>query len=91
MFLDEDDIFGGSPKSKFFDIIYNANRNLVEFELEKLLERQVALEKLLEQNYNQDEIENHIKNYIIDKPDTINEGKNDIFIGFVGDVLTNNE
>ena len=31
-----DDIFGGEPRDKFFDIVYNANRNIVENELENL-------------------------------------------------------
>ena len=29
LFEDEDDLFMGSPKSKFIDIIYNANRNVL--------------------------------------------------------------
>jgi len=44
--FDEDDVFMGSPKSKFFDIIYNANRNLVELELEVLIERMACMEIL---------------------------------------------
>lgn len=90
MFFDEEDsIFGGTPKSKFFDIVYNANRNLVEFELEKMVEKYVALEALLEQN-NVD-ITHEVNTYILDNADSINSAKNDFFIGFVGDVLTNNE
>lgn len=92
MFSDnEDDIFGGTPKSKFFDIVYNANRNLVEFELENIIEKYVAMEHLLEEQMSEFELENKIKSLILDNQDGINSAKNDFFIGFVGDVLTNNE
>ena len=44
LFNDDDGMFMGTPKSKFFDIVFNANRNLVEEELEALIERMCALE-----------------------------------------------
>ena len=43
-----DDIFGGQPRDKFFDIVYNANRNIVENELEILFSELVALRELAE-------------------------------------------
>lgn len=90
MFFDEEDeIFGGTPRSKFFDIIYNANRNLVEFELEKMVERYKAMETLLEQF--DENFDLSVKNHIIQNPHLIDEAKNDFYIGFVGDVLSNNE
>lgn len=90
MFFDEEDeIFGGTPRSKFFDIIYNANRNLVEFEIEKMVERYKAMEVLLEKY--DEEFHLHVNDYIIQNPDSIDSEKNDFYIGFVGDVLSNNE
>lgn len=90
MFFDEDDdIFGGTPKSKFFDIVYNANRNLVEFELEKMVERYVAMETLLEEK--DEDFYHKIDSHILENQDKTDMSKNDFFIKFVGDVLTNNE
>lgn len=90
MFFDEEDeIFGGTPKSKFFDIVFNANRNLVEFELEKLAEKLVALEALMEQK--DEDFLQKVQNFILENPDAIHQGKNDFFIGFVGDVLSSHE
>ena len=40
------DIFESSPKEKFFDIVFNANRNLVEEELENLCNETV--DKIIE-------------------------------------------
>ncbi len=90
MFFDEEDaIFGGTPKSKFFDIVYNANRNLVEHQMEKMVEKLVAYEAMLEK---QDEnFRQNADMFIYEKKDELEQGKNDFFIGFVGDVLSNNE
>jgi hypothetical protein len=47
LFANEDDMFsGGSPKAKYFDIVYNANRNLVEQQLEILIEKLVVLQEM---------------------------------------------
>jgi len=47
IFEDEDDIFMGSPKSKFLDVVFNANRGVAEFELERIMERMAILEMML--------------------------------------------
>ncbi len=47
IFEDEDDIFMGSPRSKFHDVVFNASRGVVEGELERLIERQAVLEMML--------------------------------------------
>jgi hypothetical protein len=36
LFEDEDDVFLGSPTSKLMDIIFNANNDVVRFDLEIL-------------------------------------------------------
>ncbi len=90
MFFDEeDDIFGSSPRSKFFDIVFNANKNLVQFEIEKLLEKMVAYEALLEKQ--DEDFSQKVRSFILENPDKIEQGKSDIFIGFVGDVLSSHE
>ncbi len=47
---DEDDIFVGSPKSKYFDISKQANDEIVEEEFDKLLEKFAIMEILLSKN-----------------------------------------
>jgi len=37
------DIFSQSPREKFFEILFNANKNLVENELEKTFEKFIAM------------------------------------------------
>lgn len=93
LYEDEDDFFVGSPKSKFFDIIFNANKNLVEDALEKHVERHIAMEiilgKLIEEKGMN--LEAEISTIRVEKQDEIHHGKVDFFISTVGDILTQNE
>lgn len=93
LYEDEDDFFVGSPKSKFFDIIFNANRNLVEDALEKHVERHVAMEMILERLVEKEglNLEAEISTIRVEKQDDIYNSKRDFFIVTVGDILTQNE
>ena len=47
---DDDDIFFGSPKSKFFDILEQTHRDLVEDEVDKVIEKLAILELIISQD-----------------------------------------
>lgn len=91
--IDEDDFFVGSPKSKFFDILFNANRNLVQEKLLDIVDRYNAMELLLEKNLGKssDEIESLVKTTLFEEADEILKRSHDFFISTVGDILTKNE
>jgi len=93
LYEDEDDFFIGSPKSKFFDILFNANKNLVKDTLEKHVERHVAMEMILEKFAEKEgfDIEAEISTIKVEKQDDIYNAKKNFFIVTVGDILTQNE
>jgi hypothetical protein len=92
MFLDDDDLFGGSPRKKYFDIIFNANRNLVEDELSRNIEKLAAYELLFEEMMGEEkDIMQIIQNYIWENPDKVKEKQTSLFIEGMGDILTKNE
>ena len=93
LYEDEDDFFMGSPKSKFFDIIFNANQNLVKEKLLDIVDRYNAMELLLEQSLQKefDEIDILVKTTLYEQADEILKRNNDFFIGTVGNILTQNE
>jgi len=91
--IDEDDFFLGSPKSKFFDILFNANKGLVKDTLEKHIERHVSMEILFEKLSEKIDfdLEQELMSIAIEKQDDIHNYKNDFFISTVGDILTQSE
>ena len=88
--MDENDIFMGSPRSKFYDIIYNANKNLVADEIDNLLARYVILEKMLEERgVNVDDIDKTARSYVVEH-DISNE-TNSLYLELTGNIVTRNE
>lgn len=90
LYEDEDDIFMGSPKSKFFDILFHANKDLVKEKLLQIIERYNAMELLLEES-SISNVQNAINTVLINHADEIMERNNDFFIATVGEILTQNE
>ena len=89
IFEDEDDIFMGSPKSKFLDIIFNANRGLVDEELERLIERIAILEIFLDED---DEVlERKIKQYAFENRDEVELKVKELYMESMGNIVTRNE
>ncbi|OQX75019.1 MAG: hypothetical protein B6D59_00355 [Campylobacteraceae bacterium 4484_4] len=92
MFMEEDDLFGGTPEKKYFDIIFNANRNLVEGHLRENLDRIAALEMLLEEMLGEDkDVDQIIRNFIFQHQDEIAKRRDNLYIIGMGDILTQNE
>ncbi|MDR1975652.1 MAG: DUF2018 family protein [Campylobacteraceae bacterium] len=88
--IDESDILTGSPRSKFFDTLFNANKNLVAEVLENNIERYAAIEHILREHF-ADDAENLIQEALYNNQSAVEEGKNDLFIKMVGEVLSMHE
>lgn len=91
LYEDEDDFFMGSPKSKFFDILFNANKELVKTKLLQIVDRYSAMEILLEKQVGVEALEGMIHTVFMEEADAMVEHNNDLFISSVGDILTQNE
>jgi len=90
LFADDDGMFMGTPKSKFFDIVFNANRGLVENELEDLVERIALLEMVLA-DANIENVEQKMQEIKYNNSAELEDAKFDIFVSSMGNVLTQNE
>jgi hypothetical protein len=84
--FDDDDAFVGTPKSNYFSIAKNANQNIVEMELEKMLRRLAVAERVLEENGLEDKYEKEILSTVIDKD--IDDRLNSLYIELVGNIVT---
>ena len=92
LFEDEDDIFLGSPKSKFFDVVFNANNDVSRYELEDMIFRMATMELLLEERLGSlQEIENIIKEYKYSKTDEIEAHAKNTYIYYMGAILSKSE
>ncbi|MDO4875247.1 MAG: DUF2018 family protein [Campylobacter sp.] len=82
------DIFEGSARDKFYDILLNANVLLVKNEIDKIFEKFVALSELCERHgISEDEV----ANFVASEQDKIYNGVNDLYIELSGEILSQNE
>jgi len=79
-----------TPKDKFFEILYNANKNLVIEELEKVFERMAALEIIAEE-FLGNELETKILEVKFNKSDDVENTLTDLYIDTMANILTKNE
>ena len=92
LFEDEDDIFLGSPKSKFFDVVFNANNDVARYELEGMIDRMATMELLLEENMGSlEEIEDKIKEYKYSRAQEIEGHAKNTYIYYMGAILSKSE
>ena len=70
---DEDDIFMGSPKSKFFDVSREASKDIVEEEIDKIIEKLAVLEMIISKDKDEDfDINQYIRDYTFANMDDVN-------------------
>ncbi len=84
-----DDIFEGTPKDKFFDILYNANRELCISEIDKLVKRCVALEMLAQDKFQ--DLDKEVLALIFDEENTLDSGVKNYYMDMMASILSQNE
>ncbi|MBN2894956.1 MAG: DUF2018 family protein [Campylobacterales bacterium] len=90
LFEDEDDIFSGSPRSKFIDVIYNANRDLCANELERLMERLSTLEMIVQEQLGLDS-DKAVNDVYFSRGEEVAAATKNNYMISVGRILTQNE
>src|SRR5574344_2829577 len=86
---DEDDIFFGSPKSKFFDILEQTHRDLIEDEIDKIFEKLAILELIVSKDKDEDfDINSYINQFKLDNLSEINSAKKGLYMEVSGDIIS---
>jgi hypothetical protein len=86
--FDDDDFMSTTPRENFFSIINTANRNIVEMEIEKLVERLAVAEKILEEKGLEDEHEQMLRTMPVVDVDEFENRKNSLFIETVASIVS---
>jgi hypothetical protein len=79
-----------TPKDKFFEIMYHANKNLVIEELENIFKRLAALE-IIAQDCLGDDLEQKINKIMFKSYSELEDIENDLYIHTMSNILTKNE
>jgi len=87
LFEDEDNIFGGTPESKYHDIATQANDEIVKDEFDKIVQKFAIMEKLLRDKYDSDELDRMIAGYGFENMHEVENMKKGLYIEFTGNIV----
>lgn len=85
---DEDDMFMGSPKSKFFDVSREASQDVVEDEWDKIVEKVAILEMMLSEGKDENyDVNDAMKEYKLNNEQQVNNMKKGLYVEFTGEII----
>jgi len=87
LFEDEDDIFAGTPVSKYWDISAQLSEDLVKDEFDILIERIAVMEALLAETHDYEDLDRTIKNYAVINMSKIEELKKSVYMELAGQLI----
>ena len=88
LFEDEDNIFGGSPKSKFWDIVNSASDDLVKDQFDVFMEKFAAMETILIKEHGEEAIDGMLQKYIFENSVEIDHYKKNAYLELTGEIVT---
>jgi len=87
LFEDEDDIFAGSPVSKYWDIVGQAHEDLRKDEFDRIVERIAAMEQLLSQTHEYEDLDKMIKSYCLTNHMEMENLKKSVYMELAGKMV----
>lgn len=87
LFEDENDIFGGTPESKYWDIQGQLSTDLVRFEFDDMIAKMAAMEMMLMQHHDEEELDTLINRYILSNSEVIHERKKSLYMEYAGRLI----
>jgi hypothetical protein len=87
LFEDEDNIFGGTPRSKYNDIATQANEDIVSDEFDKIVQKFAIMEAMLQEKYDQEQLDKIIEQYAFEKSEQVENMKKSLYIEFTGNIV----
>ena len=87
LFEDEDNIFGGTPESKYHDIAAQANDEIVKDEFNKIVQKFAIMEAMLREKYEDEDLDRMITQYGFDNSMEVENMKKGLYIEFTGNIV----
>jgi len=87
LFEDEDDIFAGTPQSRYWDIQSNLSDDLIKDEFDILVQRVAIMEKLLGEQHDYESLDKMIRSYALSNFSEVEELKKSVYMELAGQLI----
>jgi len=84
---DEDDIFGGTPKSKFWDMLITSHEDTSKAVLDDIVTAYACMEHIIKQTVGEENINEYLKNYYYENEDEMGAVKKSLYMEFAGNIV----
>ena len=85
---DENDIFSGTPKSKFWDIVNSANDDLVKEQVDVLLEKYAVMHALLTDIHGEEQLHHLIEEYSFKNSNDVELNKKSTYMQITTEIIS---
>jgi hypothetical protein len=87
LFEDEDDIFAGTPQSRYWDISGQLSEDLVKDEFDGVVERLAVMEAMLSEMHDYDDLDRTVKSYALSNMAQVEELKKSVYMELAGQLI----
>jgi hypothetical protein len=87
LFEDEDDIFAGTPHSRYWDISGQLSEDLIKDEFDRIVERLAVMEAMLSETHDYEDLDRTIKTYAISNMSEVDELKKSVYMELAGQLI----
>jgi len=87
LFEDEEDIFAGTPQSRYWDISGQLSEDLVKDEFDGIVERLAVMEAMLSKTHDYDDLDRTVKSYALSNMEEIEELKKSVYMELAGQLI----
>lgn len=87
LFEDEDDIFQGTPESRYWGISGQLSSDLVRDEFDKIVERLAAMEAILGETHDYESLDKIISSYKYQNFEKMEELKKSVYMELAGQLI----
>lgn len=87
LFEDEDDIFSGSPQSKYWDIAKQVSEDLYQYDFDEIMTKIAVMEKMLMQQHNEDDLNRIVERYALMHQEEIELHKKSLYMEYAGRLI----
>ena len=87
LFEDEDDIFAGTPQSRYWDISGQLSEDLVKDEFDSIVERLAVMESILAETHDYDDLDRTVKSYSVSNMSKVEELKKSVYMELAGQLI----
>lgn len=87
LFEDEDDIFSGSPQSKYWDIAKQVSEDLYQYDFDEIITKIAVMEKMLMKQHDEDDLNRIVESYALMNQEEIENHKKSLYMEYAGRLI----